>query len=162
MKKILTLLTLSLIINVFLIKAQDAEKSFMNLQEFEKKKQEYIIKEASLSKQEADLFFPLNSELQKKKLELHRKHQDDMKHAKESGNISDDEYKQLIENNIDIKMKEAELDKLYSDKFNKLLSPQKLFKAQQAERNFMQEELRKYRETNKGGRISTGRRKQIK
>ena len=157
MKKVLTLLTFSIIFNVLFIKAQNSEKSFMNLQEFEKNKQEFIIKEASLTKQEADLFFPLNSELQKRKLDLHRKLQDEMKNAKESGNISDDEYKQLTENNIDLKMKEAELDKDYSDKFNKVLSPQKLFKAQEAERNFMQEELRKYREANKGGRISTGR-----
>ncbi|NLZ94794.1 MAG: hypothetical protein GX921_03080, partial [Bacteroidales bacterium] len=45
-----------------------------------------------------------------------------------------------------------------SDKFNKLMSPQKLFKAQQAERTFMQEELRKYRESKKDGRITTGKR----
>ena len=38
-------------------------------------------------------------------------------------------------------MKEAELDKEYSDKFNKLMSPQKLFKAQQAEKTFMQERV---------------------
>ena len=158
MKKILTLLTVSLLLNVLSINAQDSNKSFMNLQEFEKNKQDFIIKEARLSKQEAESFFPLNSELQKKKLDLHRKYQEDMKHAKESGNISEEEYKQLIENNIDLKMKEAELDKLYSDKFNKLLTPQKLFKAQQAERFFMQEELRKFRESKQDGRISTGKR----
>ncbi|MDD2474507.1 MAG: hypothetical protein PHI32_01205 [Dysgonamonadaceae bacterium] len=131
----------------------------MNLQDFEKSKQEFIIKEAGLSKEEAESFFPLNVELQKKKLELHRKHQEDMKQAKETGDISEEEYKKLIDNNLDIKMKEAELDKHYSDKFNKLMSPQKLFKAQQAERTFLQEELRKYRESKKDGRISTGQRR---
>ncbi|MDD2552323.1 MAG: hypothetical protein PHO84_07700 [Dysgonamonadaceae bacterium] len=157
MKKALTFLILSLFINVLFINAQDPDKSFMNLQEFEKNKQEFIIKEAGLTKEECEAFFPLNTELQKKKLELHRKHQEDMKRLKESGNISEDEYKKLIDNNIDLKMKEAELDKIYSDKFDKLLSPQKLFKAQQAERTFMQEELRKYRESKKDGRIRTGR-----
>lgn len=158
MKKALTFLILSLFINVLFINAQDPDKSFMNLQEFEKNKQEFIIKEAGLTKEECEAFFPLNTELQKKKLELHRKHQEDMKRLKESGNISEDEYKKLIDNNIDLKMKEAELDKIYSDKFDKLLSPQKLFKAQQAERTFMQEELRKYRESKKEGRIRTGQR----
>lgn len=158
MKKALTLLIFSLFINVLVTNAQDLEKSFMNLQEFEKNKQEFIIKEAELTKEECELFFPLNTELQKKKLELHRKHQEDMKQMKVSGNISDEEYKKLIDNNIDLKMKEAELDKVYSDKFNKILSPQKLFKAQQAERAFMQEELRKYRESKKDGRIRTGQR----
>ncbi len=138
--------------------AQDANKSLMNLQEFEKNKQEFIIKEAGLTEEEADKFFPINNELQKKKLDLHRKHQEDLKLIKESKDISDAEYEQVIKENIDLKMKEAELDKEYSDKFNKLISPQKLFKAQQAERTFMQEELRKFRESKKDGRITTGRR----
>ena len=159
MKKTLSLIVLSLLfINVLFINAQDADKSLMNLQEFEKNKQEFIIKEAGLTEEEADKFFPINNELQKKKLDLHRKHQEDLKLIKESKDISDAEYEQLIKENIDLKMKEAELDKEYSDKFNKLISPQKLFKAQQAERTFMQEELRKFRESKKDGRITTGRR----
>ena len=158
MKKILTLITLSLLLNVVFINAQSSDKSLMNLQVFEKNKQEFIVKEAGLTQTEADMFFPLNSELQKLKLELHRKHQHNMKQTQESTNISEEEYKELIEENINLKMKEAELDKEFSEKFNKLMSPQKLFKAQQAERAFMQEELRKYRETNKDGRITTGKR----
>lgn len=158
MKKILSLIFLSFFINVLFINAQSSDKSLMNLQAFEKNKQEFIMKEAALTQEEADKFFPLNNELQKKKLELHRKHQEDMKHMKESENISDAEYEQLIEENINLKMKEAELDKEYSEKFNKLVSPQKLFKAQQAERTFMQEELRKFRESKNNGRITTGKR----
>ena len=158
MKDTLSILILSLFLNVLFINAQDPDKSFMNLQKFEKNKQEFIMKEASLSQQEADSFFPLNNELQKKKLELHRKHQESLKQTKESTDISEAEYKELIENNIDLKMKEAELDKEYSEKFNKVMTPQKLFKAQQAEKVFLQEELRKYRESKKEGRIRTGQR----
>lgn len=158
MKDTLSILILSLFLNVLFINAQDPDKSFMNLQKFEKNKQEFIMKEANLSQQEADSFFPLNNELQKKKLELHRKHQESLKQTKESTDISEAEYKELIENNIDLKMKEAELDKEYSEKFNKVMSPQKLFKAQQAEKVFLQEELRKYRESKKEGRIRTGQR----
>lgn len=158
MKGTLTIFILSLFLNVLFINAQDADKSFMDLQKFEKNKQEFIIKEAELSQKEADSFFPLNSELQKKKLELHRKHQETLKHTKESTDITEAEYKELIDNNIDLKMKEAELDKEYADKFNKVMSPQKLFRAQQAEKTFMQEELRKYRESKQEGRIRTGKR----
>lgn len=161
MKSTLTLLIFSFFLNVLFINAQDSDKSFMNLQEFEKRKQEFIMKHADLTKQEADSFFPLNSELQKKKMELHRQHQEKMKVTKESSNISNEEYKDLIENNIDLKMKEAELDKEYTDKFNKLMSPQKLFKAQEAEKMFMQEELRKYRESKNNGRIRTGQRQKV-
>ncbi len=158
MKNTLAILVFSFFLNVLFINAQDSVKSFMNLQEFEKNKQEFIVQQAGLTTQEADMFFPINSELQKKKMDLHRQHQENMKHTKESSNISDEEYQKIIENNIDLKMKEAELDKQYSDRFNKLMSPQKLFKAQEAERTFMQEELRKYRESKNNGRIRTGQR----
>ena len=159
MKRTLFIIFTSLLLlNVLFINAQDASKSLMNLQAFEKNKQEFIINEAGLTEEEAKEFFPLNNQLQKKKLELHRKHKEGVKHTQEAENISDEEYEQLIEENINLKMKEAELDKEYSDKFNKLMSPQKLFKAQQAERTFMQEELRKYRESKKDGRITTGKR----
>lgn len=158
MKNSLTILTISIFLNVLFINAQNPDKSFMNLQEFEKNKQEFIIEQAKLTVQEAEMFFPLNSELQKKKMELHRKHQESLKHTKEAADISEEEYKELISNNLELKMKEAELDKQYSDKFDKLMSPQKLFKAQQAERAFLQEELRKYRESKKDGRIRTGQR----
>lgn len=159
MKKTLSLIVLTLLfINVLFINAQSSSKSIMNLQAFEKNKQEFIIKEADLTQEEAGKFFPLNNELQKKKLDLHRKHQEEMKQTKDAENITDAEYEHLIKENIDLKMKEAELDKAYSEKFNKLISPQKLFKAQQAERTFMQEELRKFRESKKEGRITTGKR----
>ncbi len=159
MKKALYLISILLLsFNVFFINAQSSDESLMNLQAFEKSKQEFIIKEAGLTPEEAEKFFPLNTELQKKKLELHRKHKEGVRHTQEAENISDEEYEKLIEENINLKMKEAELDKEYSEKFNKLMSPQKLFKAQQAERTFMQEELRKYRESKKNGRITTGKR----
>lgn len=156
MKNILVIFIFTFFVNSHLLNAQDPEKSFMNLQEFEKNKQEFIIKEAQLTTKEAEVFFPLNIELQKKKLELHRKYHEDMKQAKDAGNISEEEYKKLINSNIDIRMKEAELDKEYSEKFNKIISPQKLFRIQQAEKIYMQEELRKYREAKKQGRIRTG------
>lgn len=158
MKKIFILIAFVYSINTMFVYSQNSEKSFMNLQEFEKNKQAYIIKEAQLTEKEANLFFPLNSELQKKKLELHRKHQVDMEQMKNSENVSDEEYKIMLDGNIDLKMKEAELDKEYSEKFNEFMPPQKLFKAQQAERFFLQEELRKFRESKNNGRITTGKR----
>ncbi len=60
-------------------------------------------------------------------------------------NMSNEEYRQLLENDVDVKLKEAELDKQYSDKLEKILSPEKLYRAQQAERKFMQQEVMKFR-----------------
>ncbi len=159
MKKTLFLISILLLfINVLFINAQSSSKSLMNLQAFEKNKQEFIMKEAGLTQEEADSFFPLNNELQKKKLELHRKYRENLEHTKAAVNISNEEYEKLINENINIKMREAELDKEYSEMFNKLMSPEKLFKAQQAERAFMEEELRKFRESKEDGRKTIGKR----
>ncbi len=50
---------------------------------------------------------------------------------------------------MELKVKEAELEKEYSDKFDKVLSPEKLFKAQQAEKTFIQQEVARFRQQEK-------------
>lgn len=125
--------------------AQDQKK--MNVADFEKRKMEFIIKEAGLTDEEAQKFFPIFNELTQKKFSLHKGHRDIIEKIKnEKKNISDDEYKRMLENDTEVKLKEAELDKAYSSKLEEVLSPEKLYKAQQAERKFIQLELLKYRE----------------
>ena len=53
MKKTLFLISITLFINVLFINAQDSSKSLMDLQAFEKSKQEFIIKEAGLLDRES-------------------------------------------------------------------------------------------------------------
>lgn len=130
----------------FTLPAQRQNNRRMNMQEFEKRKMEYIQKEAGLSDAEAKLYFPLSNELTKKKFELHRQHREKVQKLKENNNISDEEYRKLLENDVDIRLKEASLDKEYAPKFEKVLNPEKLFKAQQAERDFMQQEVTNFRQ----------------
>ncbi|MDR1517724.1 MAG: hypothetical protein LBS52_06495 [Dysgonamonadaceae bacterium] len=119
----------------------------MNMADFEKRKMAYIQKEAGLSKEECDRYFPINNELSRKKFELHRQHRQKIQKMKEdNGNMSDEEYRALLENDRDVKLKEAELDKLYSKRLEQTLSLEKLYKAQQAEKKFMQQEVAKFRE----------------
>lgn len=123
------------------------QKNRMNIADFEKRKMEFIKKEAEISDTEAAQFFPIFNELAKKKFDLHKGHRDQIQEMKEQGiELSSEEYKKLFENDIEVKLKEAELDKKYSEKLEKVLTPEKLYKAQQAERKFMQQELKKYRE----------------
>ncbi len=123
-----------------------AQSRKMDLVDYEKRKTEYIIKEAGLTEDEAHKFFPVFNELNKKKFALHKGHREiieKIKSGKES--ISDDEYRKMLEKDADVKLKEAELDKEYSVKLEKVLSPEKIYKAQQAERKFMQRELQRFR-----------------
>src|SRR5690554_7887602 len=136
----------------FTLSAQRQNNRRMNMQEFEKRKMEYIQKEAGLTPAEASKYFPLSNELTQKKFELHRQHREKVQRIKDNSNISDEEYRKLLENDVDIRLKEASLDKEYAPKFEKVLNPEKLFKAQQAERDFMQLEVTKFRQnTNRRG-----------
>lgn len=137
--------------------AQKQGNRRMNMADFEKRKMEYIQKEAGLTQAEASKYFPLNNELTQKKFELHKQHREKIQKIKENSNISDEEYRKLLENDVDIKVKEATLDKEYAPKFEKVLSPEKLFKAQQAERDFMQREVANFRQA--GSRQGSGQRR---
>lgn len=130
----------------FTLSAQKQNNRRMNMQEFQKRKMEYIQKEAGLTRAEAEKYFPLNNELTQKKFELHKQHREKIQRIKDNSDISDEEYRKLLENDVDIKVKEASLDKEYATKFEKVLTPEKLFKAQQAERDFMQIEVTNFRQ----------------
>ncbi len=148
MRKIFTLLCFILTIGCF-TSSVVAQNRRMNMAEYEKRKMEYIQKEAGLSQEEAKRYFPLYNELSKKKFELHRQHRSKVEEMKKKNkNMSNNEYRQLLENDVDIKLKEAEMEKEYSGKLEKILSPEKLYRAQQAERKFMMKEVNKFRDSN--------------
>lgn len=141
---IILLFAFLLSLNYISLKAQNQNKK-MNIEEFEKRKVEYIKKEAGLTKSEADKFFPLNNELTKKKFELRKNHRDRVQKIKDSSDISDAEYKKLLEDDVEVKLKEAALDKEFAKKFEGVLTPEKLYKAQQSEREFLQKEISNFR-----------------
>ncbi|WP_148038883.1 hypothetical protein [Proteiniphilum sp. X52] len=142
---ILLLCLLTLPVNFLILSAQTPQNRKMNMADYEKRKKEYVTKEAGLTQEEASKYFPLSNELTQKKFTLHRSHRDKVQRIKDNSNISDEEYRRMLEDDVDVKLKEAELDKEYSAKFEKVLSPEKLFKAQQAERNFIQREVTNFR-----------------
>lgn len=145
MRKNSILLCFIFLVSLFTSTAM-AQARRINMADYEKRKMEYIQKEAGLTKEEASRYFPLYNELSKKRFELHKQHRDKVEKMKQNNkNMSAEEYRQLLENDVDVKLKEAELDKQYSEKFEKALSPEKLYRAQQAERKFMQQEVMKFR-----------------
>lgn len=143
-------------LSVFTLPAQEGGRR-MNMADFEKRKMEHIRKEAGLTQDEAGKFFPLNNELSQKKFDLYKKHRDKVQRVKENSNMSDEEYRKLLENDVDVKVKEAALEKEYAEKFEKVLSPEKLFRAQQAEKSFMQKEVMNFREERGSGKANRRR-----
>ena len=64
----------------------------------------------------------------------------------ENADMTSEEYRKLFENDMEVKLKEVALEKMYSEQLEKILSPEKLYKAQQADKKFMQQEVTRFRE----------------
>lgn len=149
---ILLLCAFILPVNFFILSAQISQNRKMNMADYENRKKEYVTKEAGLTKDESDKYFPLSSELTQKKFKLHRAHREKVQRIKDNSNISDEEYRKMLEDDVEVKLKEAALDKEYSSKFEKVLSPEKLYKTQQAERDFIQREVTNFRNEGRSNR----------
>ena len=126
-----------------------AQNKKMDMADFEKRKQEYVKEKAGLTPEEAERYFPLNNELNRKKFELNRQHREKIEKMRKNKEITDAEYRNILENDVEVKLKEAELDKEYAEKFEKILPPEKLYKARQAEKNFIQQEVTRFRKENR-------------
>ncbi len=147
---IMLLFAFMLSLNFISIQAQNQNQNRrMNIEEFEKRKVEYIRKEAELTNSEADKFFPLNNELTRQKFELRKMHRDRVQKIKDNSDISEAEYRKLLDDDVEVKLKEAALDKEFAKKFEGVLTPEKLYKAQQAERDFMLKEVSNFRREQK-------------
>ncbi|WP_298651696.1 hypothetical protein [uncultured Proteiniphilum sp.] len=151
MRRSVFLLLCALILPAYFFGLSAQEKK-MNMADYEKRKKEYVTKEAGLTQDEAGKYFPLNNELTQKKFKLHKSHRDKLQRIKDNSNISDEEYRRMLEDDVEVKLKEAALDKEYSSKFEKVLSPEKLYKAQQAERDFIQREVTNFRNEGRSNR----------
>lgn len=117
----------------------DSQKK-ADFEQFKAKRVEYISKEMDLTQAESQAFWPLCNELQEKKFELNRSMRSELrtiyKDLKEGKTVSEDDYDKVINLNIETKIKEAELEKTYYEKFRKILPVDKVFRYQRAEQKF--------------------------
>ena len=97
----------------------------------------FITEKLDLSSDEAQKFWPVYNEYDKAREELMKDRKSLMKSCKdESAVLSDKEAEELADNFIKHEMDEAKLMQDYHAKFKKVLSPKKLIKLYQAERQF--------------------------
>ena len=144
MKRILlTLIIIFSIFSPFNLSAQENktdEQKRHALEDFRKKRVEYITQEVGLTTEEGKEFWPICNELEEKRFILNRNLRQETRKLRESKKngkqISDFEYENLINLNLENRAKELELDKEYIKKIKKILSPEKVYKYQQAEQRF--------------------------
>lgn len=111
-------------------------------EEFQAKQKEYIAKYADLTTEETEKFFPIFFELQKEKWNINR---DARKKVgmKRGQQCTDEQCQQLINEFADAKIKIAELEKEYIQKYLKVIPAKKIMAVQRAEDMFQRYMLKR-------------------
>lgn len=150
-------LVLTLILGSFavmMIHAQTEEPRKFDKSAFQAKRNAYITAELKLTPDEAAVFIPLDNELKDKMFNIGRDCRRLFRETYQKEAISDELYQKIIDCYLDSRIKEATMEKEYYERFKKILSPEKLFKYQQADEKFMREFLRGFdnNDRNRDGR----------
>ena len=146
MKKIF-FASLLLFLAVLTVSAQEQQnkRPHFSPEEFQAKQKTYITEKAGLTPEEAEAFFPLFFELQKKKFELERNARKDFR--KQRGEkMTEEECRDFVYKMADTKIEIAKLEREYTDKYLKVLPPCKLRRVQHAEGMFQRDLMKKMTE----------------
>ena len=111
-------------------------------EEFQAKQKEYIKEKAGLTQEEADAFFPLFFEKQKKKFEIERNAHKDI-NKKRHEKMTEEQCRKLVNNMADAKIEVAKLEKEYTQKFLEVLPACKILRVQRAEMSFQRDLMKK-------------------
>lgn len=114
------------------------ERKHFSPEEFQEKQREYITEKAGLTPEEADKFFPLYFELQKKRFEMEREARKGFK-FKPGEEMTDDECRKVIYGMADANIEIAKLEKQYIDEYLKVIPPCKLNRIKFAEKSFQRD-----------------------
>lgn len=139
MIKILTMKQALLIfISVLLCTPAIAQKNKEKCTEndFQEQKMAYLAKQAGLTSQEADAFFPLYFELQRLKKENNAKAWQKAKEVNKNPQATEAEYEASINGFMEAEKKNAELEQEYMAKGLKIIPASKIFKVLRAEIKF--------------------------
>lgn len=111
------------------------KKPHMSRDEFYNLLQDFITKEANLTKQEAAKFFPIYKECQAEKFKLNEKIWD-LRKAAHKKEMTEEEYKTMFDKTAKIKVQIQELENGFVEKYHKAISYKKIFAVKNAESRF--------------------------
>lgn len=132
-----TLLTIFIFLfSIVSVNAQQ-DRGSLSLNKYKEDREKFLIKEVGLTETEAKIFIPLADDLLKKKYNLNRQVRQEINRISSKEKLSEADYLLIVDKNLEIKLKEAQLDKEYYQKFKKILPPDKLYRYQKAELKFM-------------------------
>lgn len=123
-------------------KEQPERRPPFNPQEFRKKVEGYITREARLTPQEAKAFFPLYHQMKEQQRNLQAKINRAIQRV-EREKLSEADCKRIISLVQKLQEQFNGLEKCYHSKFAKVLPAEKILRVMNAERNFGREMFRK-------------------
>ena len=136
-KNILLLIILTLLSYAPLSAQEHSHRGNFDIEAFKKKRADYIIKNVNLTDAEISTFIPLENELMDKRFELNRIIRKETRELRKKNNKTDADYERLLDASSTLKIKEAQLEQEYIQKFKKVLSSKKIYKYKQAEAEYM-------------------------
>ncbi len=139
-KGILLLLVLACISSAAIAQETDrmGKRRHFSPEEFQARQQAYITEKADLSQKEADAFFPLYFEMQKKKFDLERNVRKGIKRGSKE-RMSEEQCAEFVNSMADVKIEVAKLEKEYTAKYLKVIPACKLLDIQRAEMSFQRD-----------------------
>ena len=141
MKQLITIICILLTLSVSAQDRRPNPSGQFSPAEYAKQQREFFTKNAQLTQEEADAFFPIYNELQQKKREINR--QIRMTMRQEGGaQISEEQSLKAIDAKADANIRIAELEKEYLKKFKEVLPASKILKVQNAEEQFNSQMLK--------------------
>jgi Spy/CpxP family protein refolding chaperone len=140
MKNKLIILVFLFSFSLTLFAQREEDKRREDFEKFKAQRTEYISKEMGLTPEQANAFWPLCDGLQQKKFQLNKELRELLRKIHQRGKTgtkaTDDDYERIVNLSADTKIKEAELDKEYIEKFKTVVSFEQILKYQRAEMHF--------------------------
>lgn len=112
----------------------------------------FLTQKLDLSPEEAQKFWPVYNEFQKKREEIHKKRREEVKSAKENfDSLSDKQVEKIVDDEMAFRQKNLDLEKEYHSKFKSVLPIKKVAKLYHAEDMFARHLLDQISEMGKEG-----------
>ncbi|MFH2094395.1 MAG: hypothetical protein ABIJ16_01750 [Bacteroidota bacterium] len=143
MKTISPLFLFLIIVPIWLNAQPDESEPTISVEKIKAEKVAYITNELDLTVKEAQQFWPVYNEMEAKMDELRSKEREIHRKMKKGiDELSDQELEKLIDEQMSVQLKAAEIEKEYYNEFKKVLPIKKVCMLQHAEKEFMHKLLR--------------------
>lgn len=121
---------------------KEGKRKIMSREQFEKRKMDYIVKQADLTKEETKEFFPLLKRMNMKRRQYHERIRDLVEGERAGKMKTDADYLKMIREMSSCMEKEKAIEIQYLDSFLQVIPAKKYYKYKQVEMRFLNHMMR--------------------